>query len=284
MKLLLIILLMGDVIAAESFRSPIRKICERSAVESKKKLAGDIRSFTDRFVSIQARRKRPDEYFDSMKNIISQTSQGKSVVRCFENNPDERIGGHQVTFIGEGPRRPGNDEAAYLDFRIDKSDPLKRVILHMVVDLRTHPVAALSMVAHEMKHACLGSTISDHINECTDTDSSECAQYNEAIFADELVAHHFEARIFAEFAESSPEIMCAYKFLDGDNGPQLLSVFHAQNEEAYQKGELLRLLNDRYTKAGLWQKDDIYDRSSNSRGPKPGLRKRLKRLGIPPQK
>jgi hypothetical protein len=250
----------------------------------REQLGSDIRSLASRFSDIDFRRANSDEYYNSIKNIIAQTSQGKRVIDCFENNPDQRIGKHEVVFIGNGPRTPGNDQAAYLDYQTDEGDPLKRVALKLNLDLRTHPLAAISMVAHEMQHACLGSTICDHINECSDTDESECTQFNEAIIADELTAHNFEAKIFTELAKSAPGIMCSYTFVDGMNGPQRLADMHATNEEAYLSGDLLSLLNGRYVRAGLWQRTTVYDPISTQPGPRPSIIERLSRLGIPAQK
>jgi hypothetical protein len=253
------------------------------AESPREQLAGDIKTLISQYSTVKSRRENSMEYYTNIKNIIAQTPQGKRVIDCFEHNPDKRIKDFKLKFIGSGERNPGNDQAAYLDYNPIPDDPLKRTEFVMNIDVRTNPVAAISMVAHEMQHACLGSTICDHINECSDTDESECTQFNEAIFVDELTAHHFEAQIFADLAKSAPGIMCSYTYVDGVNGPQRLADLHAMNEEAYENGNLLSLLNGRYTGAGLWPRGSVYDPIAVNPGPRESIKERIKKLGIPPQ-
>lgn len=245
--------------------------------ENQSTLRGQIENLARNFRSVESRRSDSNGYYTSIKNIISQTSDGQRLINCLENNPDKRINGHEIIFIGDGPRRAGNDQAAYLEVINIENDESNRKKLVLSLDVRTNPIAAIAMVAHEMQHACNASAMCDHLDPCDN--GGDCKPFNQTVIVDELRAHNLEAQFFAELAEAAPAIMCEYTYIDGvSRRPKRLSDLHAENQESYQSGALLDQLAERYIRAQMWFREDVYSSSGNKDD---DLISRIREAGIP---
>lgn len=246
--------------------------------ENQSNIRGQIEILARNFNTVESRRNDSNGYYSSIRNIIAQTSQGQRLINCLENNPDKRIGGHEIAFIGNGPRRAGNDQAAYLEVLNLGDDKLDRKTLVLSLDVRTNPVAAIAMVAHEMQHACNTSAICDHLDPCDA--GGDCKPYNQTVIVDELRAHNLEAQIYAELAEAAPAIMCQYTYIDGvSRRPMRLADLHAQNQESYNNGWLLGILAPRYIGAQMWFRNEIYTPANGSLDP--DLLSRIREAGVP---
>ncbi|MBY0517674.1 MAG: hypothetical protein K2P81_12230 [Bacteriovoracaceae bacterium] len=244
-------------------------------------LSNDIKELALNFQSQSSRAANPESYYKSIKQVISQTSQGERLINCFEKNPDKGIKGFEVKFINNNTRSPGNDQAAYLDYVTDKSDPQKRVNLVMNIDYRTNPIAAISMVAHEMQHACNGAKVCGPLKQCEEEEI--CDELDYTIMADELIGHKVESDVFDELALSAPEVMCNYNYVSSGK-VQNLAEYMTSLYENYHSGDLIKQLAPSYIRAQLWPRDLVYKNVGGSVEINPKLSEAIKRAGDPDQK
>ena len=213
------------------------------------------------FSSLEARRLDPDSYYSSLKEIIGLTPQGPELINCFEKSSDKRIPNFKVSFSGlTEARTPGNDEGAYFDLSKDSSTKI------ITVDLRTDPIAMISMLAHEYKHSCISSKRYDCKIRCEQSLAGACEEEAREVLVDELVAHKTEAQIFYEVAKHSPNLVCNHTFMSYLYlRPMRVADFHILNEEGLEKGTFPLDIAENYIKLGNLLPDDIYESGNVSK-------------------
>ncbi len=247
-------------------------------------MGSDIRSLARRFGSAEFRAANKEEFYSSVKNIIAQTSQGHRLISCFERPVDTKIKGFRVEFQTPASTA-GAGASANLDYVPVPNDPLSRTELVMSIGTDVDPVSAISMIAHEMQHACNADTVCNHERSCRQSNDQRCLPYSHAIMTDELVAHNLEADIFNELAQSSPGIMCTRGFVSGATASVRTLADHlAEAQEGYHNGTLLNTLAPRYLEAGLWNYQDVYVETNGEDNYNPALLQAIRSVGIPDQR
>jgi hypothetical protein len=259
----------------------INRAAVTEARSPRQRLGRDLERLARSFGSEDERRRNSLGYYQAMREIILQTSQGERLVNCFERSGDPAIVGHNVLFDDTRKTVGAEGGTFQMEMKVARRDETRKPShfeLSLTVDLRTDPLAAIAMVAHEYQHACNAPANCQALRDCSDV--FNCPEVRRRDILDEVRAHHLEAQVFGELAQSHPALMCQQNVSLGEGGaPVRLADFHARNSELYERGELLEDLLPRYAEQGFWARSLVRDPQSGSI--RPELRQLFEAAQVP---
>ena len=228
------------------------------------------------YSSPERRNANQDGYYQSLRNVLSKTEEGKRVLDCFERS-EGNISGTQVVFADLG------DNAPTATFGVEPSDAgkFKKVISITTVD---HPSFMLALLAHEFQHACnTQEMISLAANEeaslaklqglaqspGTDEEMAAAieahtrnqARGNLRAAIDELRAYQMTPKIFDELAPYHPSFFCNQYYVSSLFGRQILNNgdYMSTLETTVGDGTFVHSLIERYTRINGYDPSVFYE-------------------------
>lgn len=223
------------------------------------------------FGTDEARHKNPKGYFQALRNVMSKTAAGAKILECFDRAAP-RVSKSSVEFF---PKNQKNENIpATFQTRYDEaSDSYAKVI---TLSARTAPENALTILAHELQHACdsentiklqdeyraleakrniiLGGNSQEEIDASGDAMEAFQAKIDVNTAVDELRAYKTMATFFSEIAAYHPAYFCHQYGIGSIFGTQVTSVGELMSslEVRIENGSFVHTLIDSYTRDGAF--------------------------------
>ena len=179
--------------------NPLRHVCDsRTPTGQNSQLASALAELSGpNFDSPAKRKSNKDAFYQAIKRALLATASGPELVACLENSNDSKF--------APGFEFNVKDEIGglYASFDAFTRNAEGKRIKRLELLASENPMAAISFVAHEMKHSCNAAAFAaaedEHVGDKV---------LDRIILVDEMRAYKLQATFFLEVARQAPTQVC----------------------------------------------------------------------------
>jgi hypothetical protein len=239
----------------------LRDVCSDLKREgTNKKLISAVKALNGpEFKTAAKRTENQEAYLKAIKEVISQTSVGPSLLKCLDDSSDSRFTPNVTLLVLPSDFLHGL--TASFQIRDDDFATTKKYDRWVSISSEENPMAAISFIAHEMKHSCAASALE------TSYESASKEKQDQFVFVDELKAYQLQEEFFLELAEQVPSLVCESKPVPSslfEHRSFTLQDLMAEVHDSIENGTFYKSLIKSYTSVHVFNSESSFYNSEDT--------------------
>jgi hypothetical protein len=245
------------VFSAKAGEYSLRSVCNDTHRKgANTELQKAIDELTGPNFSTAAKRKaNSDSYFKAIRNVIQHTSFGASLIGCLEDNSDARFSPNTEFVVMDSL------DGLTASFEYIKDQSTKKYTRYIEMVSSESPMAAITFVAHEMKHSCNASKMLT-----AELNGASRETMDQIVLVDEVKAYKFQSEFFLDLAEQAPGLVCESDPVPSKlfSGRFTMQDLCAEIHDAVNEGTFYKNIIKAYVPVGNFESDASFYQPSDT--------------------